>query len=383
MDTTIVGKKYLNYGNNRVGGTYTLDSWSRYLSWAGKFKRRNTMKAIFLVNKKTAVLAGEENYGGVEINIELKNLTQEQRQALLECSTSRDTITREELPVLSTIIDSTHGLSRNVLPPDPAVADSQAVVDFLNWRILAKKTRDEEIQKENEEKLLKEKTAVEEILSLHPEELVVHYDYGSKYKNKFSHLYSWYKTYPGIPELFAEAEKIVQAKNQEQKEIKERKRQQQEAEDEEKKLAVEKQIAKWVDEHGTESQKKRHAAGLLGDKEITDDMRADSYKILNKFPRYKKIVESDFCECEYPGHTEYCIYDADSVTEAEFNLFEEFKKLIPSAKITVQEHSGGCDVCKKEVIRKSMEVEITCGEFVFTRLYAVGEPDSIEVSDID
>ena len=140
---------------------------------------------------------------------------------------------------------------------------------------------------------------------------------------------------------------------------------------EEDDLKKKEQITAWVAKKGTESQKARLAKDLLPKKEIVDAIRDEAYRPLDKYKRYEKITTSDVCDCEY----DYCdvvfdVKDKHEATEDEFDLMQEFKKLIPDATVTIREHEGEAEVCENSVTRIGIMVKVPVGAFNFSREYA-------------
>jgi hypothetical protein len=139
--------------------------------------------------------------------------------------------------------------------------------------------------------------------------------------------------------------------------------------------AREAQIEGWIAEHGTDNQKKRHAAGLLPDKEIVDEIRDDAFRELDMvYERYEPLTAGDIpCTCEYEGpDVSYNADDAETATAEEFDRLEEIKQDAPEgAEVTLREHVGTCDRCDEIVKRKGVLVRLSVGVFNFGREYGV------------
>jgi hypothetical protein len=146
------------------------------------------------------------------------------------------------------------------------------------------------------------------------------------------------------------------------------------------------QIDAWVAEHGDENQQARHAVRLLPEDEVLYGMRADAFAALNEFPRYAKLTKAEVYsefgievysgEDDYAPKVEFSAADATSATAEEFATLQMIQhattigriaKLNPRA--TLREHTGEVDDYGK-VSRKSVLVELTVGEFTFSREYA-------------
>jgi hypothetical protein len=138
------------------------------------------------------------------------------------------------------------------------------------------------------------------------------------------------------------------------------------------------QIEDWIADQGTDNQKKRHAAGLLPEKEIVDEIRDSAFWELDKvFEWYAPLTAGDIpCTCGDDGYdgvdARYNADDAETATAEEFDKLEEIKKEAPEgAKVTLREHVGTCDRCDEFVKRKGITVTVSVGAFDFGREYAV------------
>lgn len=132
------------------------------------------------------------------------------------------------------------------------------------------------------------------------------------------------------------------------------------------------QIDEWVKLHGSESQQKRHAYGLLPIKEVEDALRERAFTPLSHLDRYEKILARDVCCCEYATCT--VNFDVDDATEAtadEFAMFEQIRHLMSCDTVQLRTHTAYANDCDVNMERKSIRVEIEVGTFTFSREYAV------------
>lgn len=151
-------------------------------------------------------------------------------------------------------------------------------------------------------------------------------------------------------------------------------------EQERKAAAKRQQIAAWVAEKGTESQRKRQNAELLDEQEVIDAMRDEAFASLANFSLYEKLHRVDVehtDDCQWSENVEFSAENAFA-TEATFAQLEQMQALLPGATITTRRHTAQCESCKAETVRDSLLVKITVGEFEFTRDYGVPEaPDAV------
>ena len=137
-------------------------------------------------------------------------------------------------------------------------------------------------------------------------------------------------------------------------------------------------IAEWVAAKGTPSQKERLAENLLPDEEIITAMRDEIFRPLDAFPRYQKIKASDVCTCDYGDYGEYCdcdfwAADKKEATEEEFRKMKQIRTLMPNAVVTLREHGGNSERCDNEFYRSGILVSVNTGAFQFSREYGVEE----------
>lgn len=336
------------------------------------------MKAIIDISKNESLKAGIDNDGGEHIVIfNPVDLTQEQR---------------DELAVSNVIFNHNspqHGLYRASRDPDgssivaPAVrADIETLKMLLDVRIEIRHKR--KVKEKEKRKGILDKFLKADISNCY------WINRGNRNKVQLN--------YTDIDKIAVEFEsdeaqaKIIEALTAGEKEAEARK-----ADNAAKKIRTEKehaermiryaaekkqeetdrlkkkeQIVAWVAEKGTESQKARLAENLLPEKEIIDAIRDEAYRPLDNYERYEKIITSDVCDCEY----DYCNVEFDAnnkheATENEFDLMQEFKKLMPGSTVTIREHKGESECCEKTVTRTGIMVKVTVRTFNFSREYAI------------
>lgn len=160
------------------------------------------------------------------------------------------------------------------------------------------------------------------------------------------------------------------------------------AEDELRRAAKREQIAAWISNQGTESQKERYAAGLFPEEEAIKAMEEEAFAVIsNQFEPYMRITESDVratCSIECGCHSGYanCSISCESeilesVTDDEWRQIKLISRLKPDAAlVALKLHVCNCDdsECDSEegfVQRKSLYVKLQVGAFIFNRDYAV------------
>lgn len=353
------------------------------------------IKASYYISREAAILAGKSHYGEVVVDIDPGTLTIEQREELSRCLWNNRAGFQ-----LDSLVD---GASHKGDPKLPQFGEvhPEAVAIILNARIKIRKSRPS--LKEAEKKAARDE-------QLDPNNWII---YESGYVGRLAEYFpDLAEKYPAVnhpniytPEGMTRAKTIknpvyisdYKISDTEAQPIMERAKeilsknnadlmaairpiveaQLKEAEElrlgslaKEAERAA--QISNWVAEFGTESQKKRYAAGLLPEKEVIDGIRAQAFSPLDDFPRYQKIKGKEFCECygmdrDFSFNAEEC----SEATEEEFDLIEKIQATVPSATVTLRLHTGECSECGRKLERKSVLVKMTIGEFDISREYAV------------
>lgn len=123
-----------------------------------------------------------------------------------------------------------------------------------------------------------------------------------------------------------------------------------------------------VAQNGTESQQKRHTAGVLPKTEVLEILRHIIFGSIDHLPKYKRINDADLGnDCR--GEVSYETTELTELTEGEFATTEKIKQLFSNEiriggrlvilEITPQKHTAECSVEETEVTKKS--VKITAG----------------------
>ena len=356
------------------------------------------MKVWINVDRRMAILAGKNEVGWKAVEIDMAKLSAEERSYLTGCRTAN--FMKDEN-------------SRYIIAGDyhncPAIegatvgeAAEETVLGAIREKIAAlaeEKKKEEEAKKKQAEKL-EEKIA--ELLKSDPASLLSEWykDWENRYEctkgtgKDWVTLYTVKRDYadPRLEAIYKAAEAIAEQKNIEiiaetKQKIEEYKQKEaSEAIAEQKKAEARKaQIDTWVQEKGTENQKKRHEINLLSEAEVIDSIRDEAYRALDCFPRYEKMTASDVCTCEdhydqETGHPDSCdvefsVRPASEATAEEYEAMAKIeavaKQAHPGACVTLLDHVGSSEDCENEVVRKSAKVEIAVGAFNFSREYAI------------
>lgn len=169
----------------------------------------------------------------------------------------------------------------------------------------------------------------------------------------------------------AERDRAAAKKAREEGERAEKKRAAREKEEEAERKEA--QLTAWVREDGTESQRARHAEGLLAEDEIIDCIREQAFAPLSEWPRYEKIKRGDMCTCEEAWNCSInCeTYDAASASDEEYNALVRMRSLVPSAGVTLRTHECTTSQCGETIQRPALRVKIVVGTLTLSREYAV------------
>lgn len=335
------------------------------------------MKPTFvqiIVDQAAAIRAGFSQYGSTIIEADPSQLTPAQREELLRCPSV-------EAPYdLARQFGGATCFSPYSLPADssgrrlplPPVADASmaSLALLLDARPAA-------IEAAQAEKAAALERAIQAALDTPPEEWVradgsVSVP-GIGYRDEQAA-----HADPRIQDRLREVAPLAAARKAEIQAAAERAKARQAAEEQARQAAEarrEQQIADWVAEFGTPSQRKRFQADLLPEKEVIDGMRAAAFAPIEHLPRYKKITAAEVIESDgYDDDAEvkFRVFDLEEATEEEFEMMERVSDLLPAAQMTLREHVGSS--ADAEIRRRSLKVTLRVGEFEFSRELAVESP---------
>lgn len=341
------------------------------------------MKAQYEISQKAAILAGNDFFGTVTVNIDPSTLTPEQREELAACPT------RDGIISLGGLVDGAYNPGE---PPFPnfGAPDELAPVAYLQARMAIRKARKEHALQRAAEKAKRIDKMIATILE-DPQTLIetpyssneIEYVGESSARWTECHLKKHFAgdcliDDPRLAEILPAITAEIERRNAESEKaaVERAKRLESErlakiAEQESRATRKTAQVVAWVEANGTESQKKRLLVGLLPEPEIVDLIRAEAFAPLDSEERYQKLRNVDFCECDYPDDVNYDVEDATMATSEQFERMEHLKALLPEATITLRLHTGQCESCEKETSRMSARVQMKVGEFEFSREYAV------------
>lgn len=120
-------------------------------------------------------------------------------------------------------------------------------------------------------------------------------------------------------------------------------------------------IAKWVAAHGTESQRERLAAGMLGRDEIMRPIRAELFAPFEGFERFRRmkhgaVCNFRICPCR-GGNVSFTMRRATRLDDGRFTIFQRMKAAAPpGATLEIRQHVGRCDRCP--CVRKKISVSV-------------------------
>jgi hypothetical protein len=357
-------------------------------------ERGTPVKIVIHVDREAAILAGKPRWGDYVVEFDPEVLTPEQRQALVECPTAENSADRRYLPKVTcpgyTIPEATIEMIQNVL--DARIKDKADCV-----------ARD---AKTKTDKVERAEAELQKFLTMSVDQCLVQ-DYG-----RVADLpgYKWWTLTQEVKNLtqhyglkledlrFAESVKTklqrleveVSTRNEELVKVRtievEQRKLQIQRDDEAKAAKVQAQkdqIAQWVQDHGTENQRARMAAGMLPDDEIKRAMRDLAFKPLDKiYGRYARLDPKDVCSCDYsPCEVKFTVEDATTMTAQQWTQAEEMKKLVTGCTIKLRIHEGAAQDCHAGTRCYSYLVTVTVGEFTFSREYET--PSTPEQSEED
>ncbi len=137
-------------------------------------------------------------------------------------------------------------------------------------------------------------------------------------------------------------------------------------------------IQKWVNKHGSDSQKKRLVEGVLPEGEALEsitEMVCEDLTINSTAQRYQKIVDDEACACACASHVVFDVANADALTEEQYDTVVETReeaKNLGKAKVFAVRHHAKCSACDcPPVERLSLRVELTWEGLDIVREYSL------------
>lgn len=144
------------------------------------------------------------------------------------------------------------------------------------------------------------------------------------------------------------------------------------------------QLDEWVDEHGTEGQRKRKNRGLLTDDGIIASIRDQVFLPLDDLPRYQQMTEEEvqtnyasILDDNFEGMSaSFSVEDAESATDEQMALIEEIESRLPGCTAVLQanrgylDHTTGPQDDQAALVRYSIRATIQVGALTLARSYA-------------
>lgn len=347
------------------------------------------MKVWVMVDRKKAILAGKNEEGWKLIEVDMGKLSQEEREYVASC---RDGYWEKN--EYGKYLYEIQGVHAPAMEGRVAEATEDEVILAIREQIVV--AGEEKRRAEEKAKLEADARSAEirQILEMDTEKLLKkQWEYppegidqkelrGAMQRGEIALFRLTQKIQDArMEKKYAEAEKLAEQKNKEiisdvVEKIEAWKVQElaKKAEAERQEAAKKAQIEKWVAEKATENQQKRYEIGLLSEAEIADAIRDEAYRVLDAFPRFEKIQDSEVCTCT-ECDVDYEMRKAVEATAEEYEALEKIadvvKKAHPDTVVTMMDHVGTSEDCGNEVVRKSVKVEIVVGAFRFSREYAI------------
>jgi len=136
-------------------------------------------------------------------------------------------------------------------------------------------------------------------------------------------------------------------------------------------------LANFVENHGSDNQRQRLAAGLLPWQEANDSLEAHLYSPLKDFPEYQRFQDEEVCKCIETNFLDrvckptYKSADATELSATEWERFTAIKKCVPLATFQLREHSAACMAFVPTVVRRGVIVKFAVDSLKFKREFAL------------
>jgi len=369
------------------------------------------MRVYLTLDKQACIIAGQEKFGTVSCGIDLQLLTEEERQLVaplyVESAVRADGTREKGIDLTREYLSC--GLVNNCnMPRDLYPALTEANLEGVK-QIVATRLQyleaDKKLIAEREAKLAveQEKYIAEAIENgSDPNKWVEQTAWGWSLKDRVypmgqiaSDLWqSRILDHPAIAKARQDATQIIEDKKA-AKAMREQQEALAEAEEEKAKREASQrriqQLATWVQEKCSDSDKRRFAKGLMPEDEIVGMIRTEAFSVLRDFDRLTPLKRSDIEEAfetanedEDGDYTniEYCrpMYTTrtpDGCAPAVFARMEQIEQLISGAQVKsvkLIEHVGYFEEYIKtndpEANRLGIKVTMQVGELTLSREYA-------------
>jgi hypothetical protein len=135
-------------------------------------------------------------------------------------------------------------------------------------------------------------------------------------------------------------------------------------------------LTRWIQEHGSENQKQRLAAGLLPWAEAHSELEKGLFALLDEFPLYERFNVDEVCICPQMGGEscglKFQSVDATELTADEWVRFDAIRTSIPDAQFQLREHRAKCRTRTEAEIRRGVIVKRSVDRLTVKREYALG-----------
>ncbi len=136
-------------------------------------------------------------------------------------------------------------------------------------------------------------------------------------------------------------------------------------------------LARWVKEHGDDSQKERLKEGLLPEDEVLESMRDQVFDLTDTYERYTPIEKDEACKCGCYESVEFtntlAANTPPGLSGDEYARLKEVRESAPKGCIVVARmHKAKCPECAcPGVTKPSAHATIEAHGWVLTREYAL------------
>lgn len=340
------------------------------------------VRAWLTIDAKAAVLAGRNRYGKALVEIDPAKLTPEERGMLvrlpsLDLSGGRETYGANLYDVTQPANSSTSrdcpAEFRLAIPDASLESVRAAIIAAGKWQAWLAARDEEAAAKRRAERII----AADAWMARSDEELIIPDPYARARRVAVGVDAS---DHPLAAEILERLFRLQENANQHNSALDARN-----AENERRKEAEgaaagmrrRAQIAAWIAEHGTDSQRRRAARKMLPEEEAVSAIRNEAFAPLDALRRYERLKAEDVrAACENDdeeAEVEFRAEDTTEATDVEFARLEEIETVVKGAGLKavcmLRRHVGICGGC--EIQRASVMVIATVGELTLSREFAV------------
>lgn len=294
---------------------------------------------VQLRNSRTEALIEGYAYKTVTLELELKELSLEQRRALtrIEYDSGNGVYlldsARSQIPRL-------HLSAPVIINPN-----KEAALAFLDAVSEALKKEEAEKAEDARKKAEEHERKVQEYLQWNPEDFIT--SEGDECR------LAVLPKDERLNGLIEAAKEVARKRRAKIAEFRQKTRQAEERREQERDAY----ISDWIRSHGSPMLQEKARRGYDVIEEVRELVREHTFRVLNNCAKFKRIKASEVCGA-HPEDVEFEKSISEIISDREMETVISLEGTIDEAKIDVQEHVGFCQTCWERACRRSVRIGV-------------------------